>query len=153
MVQLNLPACNFRIKKQQEKLYIFDEWRKKFVSLTPEEWVRQHFIRYLIEWKKYPASLISIEKTLKINGLSKRYDAVCFDTSANPLILIEFKAPDVPINQKVFDQMAVYNTKLSVSWFILSNGLEHFCCKIDFEAAKYLFFDEIPAFPDIINII
>jgi len=150
MWQLNLPLYNFRIKNQNDKQFIFDAQRRKFVSLTPEEWVRQHFIRFLIEEKKFPAARIAIEKQLNINGMKKRCDAIVYDEYAKPLVLIEFKAPEVPITQATFDQAVVYNLKLNVSFFIISNGLQHYACKIDLKEGKYLFFEEIPDFASII---
>lgn len=150
MWQLRLPECNFRIINQNNKPFIFDQHRKKYVSLTPEEWVRQNFIQYLIKEKNYPASLISIEKQLVINGLKKRYDAVVFNRDAKPMVIIEFKAPNVEIKQHVFDQAAVYNSKLKVGYFIISNGISHFCCRIDFDNQKYHFLDEIPVFEELI---
>ena len=153
MWQLNLPLYNFRIKNQNDKQFIFDAQRRKFVSLTPEEWVRQHFIRFLIEEKKFPAARIAIEKQLNINGMKKRCDAIVYDEYAKPLVLIEFKAPEVPITQATFDQAVVYNLKLNVSFFIISNGLQHYACKIDLKEGKYLFFEEIPDFASIISAI
>lgn len=153
MWQLNLPLYNFRIKNQNDKQFIFDAQRRKFVSLTPEEWVRQHFIRFLIEVKKFPAAWIAIEKQLNINGMKKRCDAIVYDEYAKPLVLIEFKAPEVPITQATFDQAVVYNLKLNVSFFIISNGLQHYACKIDLKEGKYLFFEEIPDFASIISAI
>ena len=153
MWQLNLPLYNFRIKNQNDKQFIFDAQRRKFVSLTPEEWGRQHFIRFLIEGKKFPAAWIAIEKQLNINGMKKRCDAIVYDEYAKPLVLIEFKAPEVPITQATFDQAVVYNLKLNVSFFIISNGLQHYACKIDLKEGKYLFFEEIPDFASIISAI
>ena len=144
MLQLNLPEYNFRIKKQDDKFLIFDSQRKRYVSLTPEEWVRQHFIRFLIEEKGYPAALLAVEKQLTLNGLKKRCDAILFDNEGQPFMIIEFKAPNVPVTQATFDQVAVYNAKLKVSFFIISNGLEHYCCKVNTETARYEFFPEIP---------
>ena len=153
MWQLNLPLYNFRIKNQNDKQFIFDAQRQKFVSLTPEEWVRQHFIRFLIEEKKFPAAWIAIEKQLNINGMKKRCDAIVYDEYAKPLVLIEFKAPEVSITQATFDQAVVYNLELNVSFFIISNGLQHYACKIDLKEGKYLFFEEIPDFASIISAI
>jgi len=144
MLQLNLPEYNFRIKKQDNKLSIFDSQRKRYVSLTPEEWVRQHFIRFLIESKGYPAALLAIEKQLNMNGMKKRCDAILYDQNANPILIIELKAPNVPISQATFDQVAVYNAKLMVSFFMISNGIEHYCCKVNSETARYEYFPEIP---------
>jgi type I site-specific restriction-modification system R (restriction) subunit len=146
MWQLNLPAYNFRIIKKNEKPFIFDDLRKKFVALTPEEWVRQHFIRFLINVKLYPASLIAIEKQLVINGLKKRCDAVVYSRNAEPLMIIEFKATTVSIAQQTFDQAAVYNSKLKVDYFIISNGLKHYCCRLDKNVLQYNFLDDIPDF-------
>lgn len=146
MWQLNLPAYNFRIIKKNEKPFIFDDLRKKFVALTPEEWVRQHFIRFLIEVKHYPASFIAIEKQLVINGLKKRCDAVVYSRNAEPLMIIEFKATTVSIAQQTFDQAAVYNSKLKVDYFIISNGLKHYCCRLDKNVLQYNFLDDIPDF-------
>ena len=146
MWQLNLPAYNFRIIKKNEKPFIFDDLRKKFVALTHEEWVRQHFIRFLIDVKHYPASLIAIEKQLVINGLKKRCDAVVYSRNAEPLMIIEFKATTVSIAQQTFDQAAVYNSKLKVDYFIISNGLKHYCCRLDKNVLQYNFLDDIPDF-------
>jgi len=146
MWQLNLPAYNFRIIKKNEKPFIFDDLRKKFVALTPEEWVRQHFIRFLINVKHYPASLIAIEKQLVINSLKKRCDAVVYSRNAEPLMIIEFKATTVSIAQQTFDQAAVYNSKLKVDYFIISNGLKHYCCRLDKNVLQYNFLDDIPDF-------
>ena len=151
MLQLNLPTYNFRIKKQNEKLMIFDSQRKKYISLTPEEWVRQHFIRFLIVEKGYPAAYLAVEKELNLNGMRKRCDAILFDQQANPVMIIEFKAPTVAITQETFDQVAVYNAKLKVDFFIISNGMEHYCCKVDIKNAGYQFFDQIPDFNNLLE--
>ena len=147
MLQLNLPQYNFRIKYENEKTYIFDSQRKKHVILTPEEWVRQNFIQFLIQDRGFPSAYIAIEKELILNGLKKRCDAVVYNENAEPYIIIEFKAPNIPITQKTFDQLAVYNAKLKVNIFMISNGIEHYCCKIDYENSKYNYFREIPTFP------
>lgn len=146
MYQLNLPVYNFKIKTTSGKLQIFDAFRKKYVVLTPEEWVRQHFIRFLVEVKNYPFSLIAIEKQLYINGMKKRFDAVLYDFEGKPKIIIEFKAPNIKISQQTFDQAAIYNSKLQVEFLFLSNGIEHYFCKVDSENSKYVFFSEIPDF-------
>ena len=127
MLQLNLPQYSFRIKKQNEKLVIFDSQRKRYVALTPEEWVRQNFIRFLIEEKGYPAAYLAIEKQLNMNGMKKRCDAILYNEHAQPFLIIELKAPNITITQATFDQVAVYNAKLKVDFFIISNGIEHFC--------------------------
>jgi type I site-specific restriction endonuclease len=144
MLQLNLPEYNFRIKKQNEKLLIFDSQRKKYVSLTPEESVRQHFIRFLIEEKDYPAALLAVEKQLNMNGMKKRCDAVLYNHLAQPIMIMEFKSPTIQLSQHVFDQIAVYNSKLNVDFFIISNGIEHYCCRVNQKTARYEYFHEIP---------
>ena len=149
MLQLNLPQYSFRIKKQNEKLVIFDSQRKRYVALTPEEWVRQNFIRFLIEEKGYPAAYLAIEKQLNMNGMKKRCDAILYNEHAQPFLIIELKAPNIAITQATFDQIAVYNAKLKVDFFIISNGIEHFCCKVNLETARYEFFPEIPDFNQI----
>jgi len=150
MFQLNLPEYNFRIKKQDEKLLIFDSQRKRYVSLTPEEWVRQHFIRFLIEVKGYPAAYLAVEKQLSLNGMKKRCDAVLYNDHAIPILIIELKAPTVPITQTTFDQVAVYNAKLKVDYFMISNGIEHYCCKVNTVNSRYEYFSEIPDYSDLI---
>ena len=150
MLQLNLPEYNFRIKKQDEKFLIFDSQRKRYVSLTPEEWVRQHFIRFLIVEKGYPAAYLAIEKQLSMNGMKKRCDAILYNEDALPILIIELKAPTVPITQTTFDQVAVYNAKLKVDFFMISNGIEHYCCKVDTVNSQYKFFPEIPDYTKLI---
>lgn len=149
MLQLNLPLYNFRTKNVNDKVYILDINRKKYVSLTPEEWVRQHFIRFLIENFGYPSSLIAIEKQLILNKMKKRCDAIVYNNNAEPIVIIEFKAPNITITQQTFDQAAVYNTKLNVQFYMISNGLEHYCCKVDFVNSKYHFLSGIPHFHEL----
>lgn len=144
MQQLNLPTYKFRIKSTKNKYVIFDIIRKKYVSLTPEEWVRQHFIHYLIEEKKYPPSLMGIEKKLTINNLTKRTDILIFNSDGYPDVLVECKAPNITITQNSFDQIARYNLELKANFLIVTNGLKHFFCKMDFENEKYVFLENIP---------
>jgi len=144
MWQLNLPEYQFRIKQTENSFFILDSFRKRFVKLTPEEWVRQNFLRFLTEHKHYPSGLMAVEKQLTVNGMKKRCDAILYDIQAKPLMIIEFKAPNVSVNQQVFDQVAVYNAKLKVNYFLISNGMEHYCCKVDVENASYSFFEGIP---------
>jgi len=150
MESLNLPTYSFNIKFQEQRKYIFDTLRKKYVLLTPEEWVRQNFLKYLIEEKKYPASLISVEMEIKLNKLSKRCDAVVFNRNGEPALIVECKAPSVKIDQLVFEQIARYNMQLKVDYLIVTNGLKHFCCKINFENQSYKFLNDIPVFVDLI---
>ena len=144
MQQLNLPTYKFRIKSTKNKYVIFDIIRKKYVSLTPEEWVRQHIIHYLIEEKKYPPSLMGVEKKLTINNLTKRTDILIFNSDGLPDVLVECKAPNITISQNSFDQIARYNLELKANFLIVTNGLKHFFCKMDFENEKYVFLENIP---------
>ncbi|MDO6600930.1 type I restriction enzyme HsdR N-terminal domain-containing protein [Tenacibaculum sp. 1_MG-2023] len=144
MQKLNLPTYPFKLKSNENKTLIFDKLRKKNVVLTPEEWVRQHFVMYLIEEKKYPVSLIAIEKQLTINNRKKRTDILIFNAQGNPDIIVECKAPKIKITQDTFDQIARYNLKLNANYLIVTNGLEHFYCKMDFENETYIFLKEIP---------
>ena len=144
MQVLNFPTYKFRIKSNENKYSIFDIIRKKYVVLTPEEWVRQHFVHYLINEKGYPISLIAVEKKLLVNNLLKRTDILVFDANGNHNIIIECKAPAIKINQQTFDQIARYNLTLNANYLIVSNGLEHFYCTIDKKNETYQFLKEIP---------
>ncbi len=150
MWQLNLPEYKFRIKIHNNKQLIFDSIRKKFVALTPEEYVRQHFIQFLIEQKNYPQSRLAIEKEININGLKKRCDAVVYNTEYTPIMIIEFKAPHIKLSQQTFDQAAIYNSKLNVNYLIISNGIEHFACWVDKVEQKYNFMADIPDYNSLI---
>jgi hypothetical protein len=144
MHQLNFPSYSFRFKNSENKVSIFDAIRKKFIILTPEEWVRQHLIQFLITEKSYPISLINVEKVLKVNGLRKRYDVVVYNTDGTINILIECKAPEVTISQSTFDQIAQYNMTLQSNFLMVTNGLNHYFCQMDFENEKYQFLTELP---------
>ncbi len=144
MQPLNFPTYSFRFKNSENKVSIFDEIRKKFIILTPEEWVRQNVIRYLLEECNYPKSLINVEKALKINGLTKRYDIVVFNNDGSINILVECKSTDIKISQTVFDQIARYNMTLKSNYLMLTNGLNHYFCKMDFENEKYSFLENLP---------
>jgi len=146
MTTLNLPSCEFTIKQEGNKTFIFDGIRKKYVVLTPEEWVRQHFIHYLISYKKYPSSLISIEMPLRINNINKRSDIVVFNRLGIPYFMVECKAPEIKISQSAFDQIARYNLNLKVKYLVVTNGLNHFCCKYNYKTASYIFLDNIPEY-------
>ncbi|WP_019669656.1 type I restriction enzyme HsdR N-terminal domain-containing protein [Eudoraea adriatica] len=146
MLSLNFPSYPFRFKSSENKQQIFDIIRKKFVSLQPEEWVRQHVIHFLTMDKKYPTSLINVEKTLSLNGLKKRYDVVVFNTDGSIHILVECKSPNIKISQVVFDQIARYNLKMQSEYLMVSNGLDHFYCKMNYEEEKYSFLRQIPDF-------
>ncbi len=144
MQQLNFPSYNFRFKNNENKISIFDEIRKKFVILTPEEWVRQNVVKFLVEEKRYPKSYINVEKLIKINDLNKRYDVVVFEPDGKIFLLIECKAPEVKISQQTFDQIARYNLVLNASYLMVTNGLNHYFCQTDFENEKYNFLQELP---------
>jgi hypothetical protein len=144
MQKLNLPTYKLRVKSKENKFAIFDIIRKKYVILTPEEWVRQHIIHYLIEDKNYPISLISVEKKLRVNKLTKRTDILVFNTNGMPDIIVECKAPTVKITQDTFDQIARYNLTLNANYLIVSNGLKHFYCAMDVENEQYVLLDNIP---------
>jgi hypothetical protein len=144
MHPLNLPEFPFKFRQLNDKAQIFDPVRKKYVSLSPEEWVRQNFVAWLIQHKNYPAGLIGIEKEISVNKLKKRFDIIVYNKNHKPEILIECKAPDVAISQKVFDQVAVYNMAMNVKYLIVTNGMEHFCCTIDTDKQQYSFLSDIP---------
>ena len=144
MKALNFPKLSFRIKNSENKHYIFDEIRKKFIVLQPEEWVRQHCVSYLIQYKKYPKSLINVEKELKVNGLSKRYDIVVYNSNGSIHLIVECKSPKITINQDAFDQIAQYNLTLNATFLMVTNGLNHYYCAMDFEAERYQFLKDIP---------
>ncbi|NER13373.1 restriction endonuclease subunit R [Leptobacterium flavescens] len=146
MQQLNFPTYQFRFKNSENKLHIFDVVRKKFVLLQPEEWVRQHVVHYLVEEKKFPLSLINVEKEIKVNGLNKRYDIVVFRPDGSIYIIVECKAPSVAIDQKTFDQIARYNSTVNAEYLMLTNGLRHVYCKMDYKLEKYIFLEEIPSY-------
>ncbi len=144
MQTLNFPTYKFRIKSSKNKFAIFDIIRKKYVILTPEEWVRQHIIHYLIQEKNYPISLISVEKQLHVNKMTKRTDILVFNTDGLPQIIVECKAPTVKITQEAFDQIARYNLTLNANYLILTNGLKHFYCVMDTKKEQYQFLEDIP---------
>jgi hypothetical protein len=146
MQKLNLPEYSFKIQTGKGKDQIFDPIRKKYVVLTPEEWVRQNFIRYLIHDKKYPSSLMAIEKQLLVNNQPRRYDLVIYNRKGHPNIIVEFKAPSVKIAQDTFDQAVRYNMALKVKYIVVSNGMQHFACEIDYEKNSYSFLKAIPGF-------
>ena len=144
MQQLNFPSYSFRFKNSENKVSIFDEIRKRFIILTPEEWVRQHVVRFLLEEKKYPKSLVNVEKVLKVNGLRKRYDIVVFNSDGSILVLVECKAPEIKTSQATFDQIARYNMTLKAEYLMVTNGHNHYFCQMDFENEKYEFLAALP---------
>jgi len=146
MQPLNLPFTELRIKKQQGKEYAFDRLRKQFVRLTPEEYVRQQFISFLIDYKGYPSGRLANEIEIVLGNVRKRCDTVLYDDYLQPLMIIEYKSPSLTIGQKAFDQIARYNFTLQVPWLIVSNGIQHFCCRMDKEKKEYVFFNDIPEY-------
>lgn len=146
MQELNLPSYEFRLKKEDGQVRIFDEVRKKYVALTPEEWVRQHFIMYLINQKQVPAGLIILEKKLIMNKMSRRPDILIHNRQGEAVMIVECKAPEVNITQDTFDQVARYNSVLSVQYLVVTNGLQHFCCQMDYKGNTYRFLEDIPEY-------
>ena len=144
MQQLNLPHYKFKIKNKENKPFIFDIVRKKYVALSPEEWVRQHIVHFLVEEKKYPISLIAIEKKILVNSLTKRPDILIFGKNGTSFIIVECKSAQIPLNQNVFDQIARYNLALNATFLMVSNGLEHYYCSMDHKNEQYSFLEELP---------
>ncbi len=146
MSALNLPPFEKKITEKDGKPFIFDVIRRQYVALTPEEWVRQHFVHFLINDKGFPQSLMANEVQLKLNGMSRRCDTVVYDRTLRPRVIIEYKAPSVNITQQVFDQICRYNMVLHVDYLIVSNGLIHYCCKMDYTTGNHTFLKEIPEY-------
>ena len=144
MLKLNFPKYDFRFKSSENKTLVFDEIRKKFMVLTPEEWVRLHVVQFLINENKYPKSLINVEKQLKLNDTIKRYDVVVFNNDGSIFMIVECKAPSIPITQDTFDQIARYNLSLKAEYLMITNGLEHYYCQMDYENERYVFLKDIP---------
>lgn len=146
MQRLNLPTYSFNIKSESGRDLIFDTFRNRWVSLTPEEWVRQNFSRFLVTEREYPQSLLLLEQQITLNNLTRRCDIVAYNRSGVPVLLGECKSPDIVLSQKVFDQIARYNLVLGVRFLIVTNGLDHFCIQADPGGQKYLFLREVPAY-------
>ena len=147
--KLNLPSCDINIKIEEGRELIYDILRRKYVALTPEEWVWQNFVHYLIEYKSFLAGLMGNEVPLLQNGIKRRCDTLVSDKFGNPLMIVEYKAPSVEITQKVFDQIVRYNYVLKAKYLIVSNGLSHYCCRINYDLGNYSFLKEIPAYSDL----
>jgi len=141
-----LLSSKLRIKNSENKLWNFDEIRKNFIILTPEEWVRQHTVQFLLQDKKYPKSYLNIEKLVKVNDIRKRYDVVVFHPNGELFLLIECKAPEVKITQDTFDQIARYNLELKAEYLMVTNGLNHYFWQMDFDNERYVFLEELPNF-------
>jgi hypothetical protein len=148
MQKLNLPEYNFRTKTEEGRTFIFDTNRKKFVVLTPEEWVRQNFIQYLKTEKKYPETLMAVEKKIMLNQTQRRFDLLVYSRNGQPHLIAEFKAPNIKITQETFDQVVRYNMVVRVERVVVSNGLQHFACEIDYAKNSYSYLPEIPEFSE-----
>ncbi len=144
MLALNLPKYPIKVKDIEGKKTIFDEIRRQYVALTPEEWVRQHFVHYLIHHKGYSKSLMGNEVLVNLNNQKKRCDTIVYNNRLEPLMIIEYKAPQVKITQDVFNQIYHYNIVLRANYLVVSNGLQHFCCEMDYEMQNYRFLNDIP---------
>ncbi|MBO6144214.1 MAG: type I restriction enzyme HsdR N-terminal domain-containing protein [Prevotella sp.] len=146
MYELNLPTYDIKLNGTREKPEIFDFLRRRFVALTPEEWVRQHFTHWLVEHKGYPKGLLGNEIELRCGEKKLRCDSILYDREARPRMIIEYKAPTVSLTQRVFNQISAYNLLLRVDYLVVSNGLQHYCCRMDYELQTYHFLQEIPAY-------
>lgn len=146
MQQLNLPEYPLRLRENEGRREIFDSIRRLWVVLTPEEWVRQNIVRYLVTDKNMPAMLIAIEKSLTLNSLTKRTDILVHSRQGKPLLLVECKAPQVAITRKVFEQIGRYNLALQVKYLLVTNGLQHYCARIDWEKQRFDFLPEVPQY-------
>lgn len=146
MQELNLPPYQFKLRNNKNQKEIFDSFRKKYVVLTPEEWVRQNFLQYLVQERNFPASLIAVEIGLKYNGLQKRADVLVYNKLGKPHLLVECKAPEVKITQDTFYQIARYNMAFAVKYLVVTNGINHFCCIMDYENNTFKYLETIPVF-------
>ncbi len=144
MQRLNFGNYQFRYRNSGDKICVFDEIRRKFIVLTPEEWVRQHVVHHFMYDRKFPKSLINVEKLIVLNGLVKRYDVVVFNPDGSIRILVECKAPQVKISQTVFDQIARYNLKMQSDFLMVTNGLDHYFCRMDYPGQRYVFLESLP---------
>ncbi len=151
-MRLNLPDFDIKITREADKsVKVYDCLRGKSVALTPEEYVRQHFVNYLITVKGYRQSLMANEVSLRLNGTARRCDTIVYTRDLRPLVVIEYKAPDITINQKVFDQIARYNSVIHAPWLIVSNGISHYCCRYISEAGEYRFMRDIPMWDELLQ--
>jgi type I site-specific restriction endonuclease len=144
MIRLNLPEYEINVVERDGKRMIFDFLRRKYVALTPEEWVRQHFTHFLVSQKGYPKTLLANEAQLQIGDKHLRCDTVLYNKEMQPLMIVEYKAPQIQLQQKTFDQIAAYNLLLHADFLIVSNGLQHYCCQMVYEQRTYRFLTEIP---------
>ena len=150
-MEINLPPYEIKLREQNGRRQIFDFLRRRYVALTPEEWVRQHFVHYLIEQKGYPKGLLANEVELQIGEKKLRCDTLLYNRALQPKMIIEYKAPDIAITQRVFNQITVYNFLLHVDYLIVSNGRQHYCCRMDYEKNSWEFLQEIPNYEVIVK--
>lgn len=149
-MQLNLPTFDYQIRRDNDGVTrIFDCLRGKFVALTPEEWVRQHFVNFLITLRAYPRGLMANEVSLKLNRTSRRCDTLIYSRAGQPLAIVEYKAPSIAVTQAVFDQIARYNSVIGAEYLIVSNGMSHYCCRYDPTRRSYSFLKEIPLYDEL----
>ena len=141
---LNLPPSDLRLRDADSRRQVYDILRRRYVALTPEEWVRQHFVHFLIEHKGYPKGLLANEVELRVGEKRLRCDTLLYNRVMQPQMIVEYKAPDVAITQRVFDQITVYNLLLHVDYLVVSNGRQHYCCRMDYEQQSYTFLHDIP---------
>ena len=146
MQALNLPPAALKLTQRDGHDYVFDPLRRRHIRLTPEEWVRQHFVHFLIHHLGYPQGMLANEVSLTLNQTTKRCDTVLYDHEARPRMIVEYKAPTVAVSQRTFDQICRYNMVLQVQYLIVSNGLRHYCCRLDYEKGGYVFLEDIPAY-------
>lgn len=143
-MEINLPPYDIKLREQDGKRQIFDFLRRRYVALTPEEWVRQHFVHFLIEQKGYPKGLLSNEVELRIGDKKLRCDSLLYNKELQPQMIIEYKAPHIELTQRVFNQITAYNFLLHVDYLVISNGMQHYCCRMDYEKREYSFLRNIP---------
>lgn len=150
MKPLNLPSCALRTQQRDDQTYIYDFLRRRHVRLTPEEWVRQHFTHFLVHHKHYPAALLANEVTVDVCGVARRCDSVLYHPKGGrPRVIVEYKAPHVAITQAVFQQIYAYNSVLRADYLMVSNGLTHFCCRVDYRLMKVDFLQDIPRYEEL----
>lgn len=152
METLNLPAFQFRFQNKNGRVFIFDSIRKKYIFLTPEEWVRQHFVNFLITEKKYPRGLISLESTFLQHNTNRRSDILVYSSQGLPLLLVECKAPEINLTQNVFDQIAAYNLHYNVPALVVTNGLQHYCCFVKPNKQGWEFVNYIPEYQELLQL-
>ena len=147
--ELNLPPYEIRVREEQGRRQIFDFLRRRYVALTPEEWVRQHFVHFLVEHLGYPKGLLANEVELRVGEKKLRCDTLLYNKGLQPQMIIEYKSPEIELTQRVFDQITVYNMLLHVDYLIVSNGLQHYCCHMNYDGQCYEFLREIPSYQEI----